>query len=156
MYDNLQRQSAALLRYAADSHVGVFWNLRGDAQWDDSISDLDAGSLRTDPRVLSAFDELRQRDAIRLRLNDSVSIVDRALVRGNRVVLEQHLLAPSMPRGARYCRNVDLYVISQLAGQYDQVPDLFDAYNRKVAPAPLPDFLGALSTLIGLEVLSFA
>jgi hypothetical protein len=156
MYENLQRQSAALLRDAADSHVGGFWSSRGDANAEDSISDLDAGSLRTDPRVLGAFEQLRQRDAIRLRVNDSVSIVDRALVRGNRVVLEQHLLAPTLPRGARYCRNVDLYVISQLAGRHDQVPDLFDAYNRSAAPAPLPDFLGALSTLIGLEVLSFA
>lgn len=156
MYENLQRQSAALLRDAADSHVGGFWDSRGEMQGDDIASDLDAGSLRTDPRVLGAFDELRRRQAIRLRMNDSVSFVDRALVRGNRVVLEQHLVAPAMPRGARYCRNVDLYVISQLAGKYEQVPDLFDAYNRTAAPAPLPDFLGALSTLIGLEVLSFA
>jgi hypothetical protein len=61
-----------------------------------------------------------------------------------------------MPDGVRYCRNVDLVVIAQLASRYEQVPDLFDAYNRNAPPAPLPDFLGALSTLIGLDMLSLA
>ena len=77
-------------------------------------------------------------------------------MRGNRVVLQEHLVTPEMPRGVRYCRNVDLVVIAKLASQFTQVPDLFDAYNRAAPPAPLPDFLGALSTLIGLEMLTFA
>jgi hypothetical protein len=77
-------------------------------------------------------------------------------MRGNRVVLQEHLATPTMPLGVRYCRNVDLVVIARLAGQFTQVPDLFDAYNRAAPPAPLPDFLGALSTLIGLEMLTFA
>ena len=29
-----------------------------------------------------------------------------------------------------------------LAPMYDQVPDLYAAYNRAASPAPLPDFLG--------------
>jgi flavin-dependent dehydrogenase len=156
MYETLQRQSAALSRDAAGAHVGEFWNGRAEARWDESSGNLDTGSLRTDPRVLGAFEKLKQRSEVRLRIKDSVSVVDRALVRGNRIVLEEHLLAPALPQGARYCRNVDLYVISQLAGQYGQVPDLFDAYNRAAPPAPLPDFLGALSTLIGLDVLTLA
>jgi flavin-dependent dehydrogenase len=156
MYEHLQRQSAALSRDAAGVHDSDFWNTRADTTFDGTEVDLDALSLRTDPRVLAAFDDLRRRDSVRLRVHDSVRVVDRPTVRRNRVVLEQHLVAPQLPNGARFCRNVDLYVITRLAGEHEQVPDLYDAYNRAAPPAQLPDFLGALSTLIGLELLSFA
>jgi hypothetical protein len=46
-------------------------------------------------------------------------------------------------------RNVDLVRLSELAPAFDDVPELFDAYNRFAPPVPLPDFLGALSLLIG-------
>jgi hypothetical protein len=117
---------------------------------------LDIAALRSDPRVLGAFERLKLRSSVNLRFSESLQVVERARVRGNRVVLESHLVAPDVPHGVRYCRNVDLVVIAQLAGHYAQVPDLFDAYNRAAPPAPLPDFLGALSTLIGLEMLSLA
>ncbi|HEY9226206.1 MAG TPA: hypothetical protein VIP11_06145, partial [Gemmatimonadaceae bacterium] len=109
-----------------------------------------------DPRVLAAFEELKRLPSVTLRTNESVRLVARASVRGHRIVLEDHLAAPATPRGVRYCRNVDLVVISRLAHRYEQVPDLYDAYNRAASPAPLPDFLGALSAMIGLELLSFA
>ena len=40
--------------------------------------------------------------------------------------------------------------------EFEQVPDLFEAYNRAAPPAPLPDFLGALSTLVGFGMLTLA
>jgi hypothetical protein len=83
-----------------------------------------------------------------------MSIVDRPIVSGHRVVLEQHLTGPALPGPVRYCRNVNLVLIATLAAQFDQVPDLFEAYNRAAPPAPLPDFLGALSTLVGLDLLT--
>jgi len=43
--------------------------------------------------------------------------------------------------------------IVALAPEYDQVPELFAAYNRAAPPAPLPDFLGALSVLVGKGML---
>jgi hypothetical protein len=161
MYEHLQRQSAGLSREAAGAHASDFWRGRGDASFgdasfDESSHDLDIAALRSDPRVLGAFERLKLRSSVNLRFSESLQVVERARVRGNRVVLESHLVAPDVPHGVRYCRNVDLVVIAQLAGHYAQVPDLFDAYNRAAPPAPLPDFLGALSTLIGLEMLSLA
>jgi flavin-dependent dehydrogenase len=161
MYEHLQRQSAGLSREAAGAHASDFWRGRGDASFgdasfDESSHDLDIAALRSDPRVLGAFERLKLRSSVNLRFSESLRVVERATVRGNRVVLESHLVAPDVPHGVRYCRNVDLVVIAQLAGHYAQVPDLFDAYNRAAPPAPLPDFLGALSTLIGLEMLSLA
>jgi len=64
--------------------------------------------------------------------------------------------APPVPSGVRYCRNVDLVVLARLAPEFEQVPDLFEAYNRSASPAPLPDFLGALSTLVGFGMLTLA
>lgn len=156
MYDRLQRQSASLSLVAAGAHDTEFWNARSDALLDETSADLDVTMLRRDPRVLAAFDELKRRDAVNLRTAEAVRVVQRGTVRGHRIVLEEHLAAPAVPQGVRYCRNVDLVVITRLASQYDQVPDLYDAYNRAAPPMPLPDFLGALSTLVGLEMLDFA
>jgi hypothetical protein len=156
MYERLQRQSASLSVVAAGAHSTEFWNARSDAMLDETSADLDVTALRRDPRVLAAFEELKRRAAVNLRTGNAVRVVQRGTVRGHRIVLEDHLAAPAVPHGVRYCRNVDLVVISRLANQYDQVPDLYDAYNRAAPPMPLPDFLGALSTLVGLEMLDFA
>jgi flavin-dependent dehydrogenase len=155
MYEHLQRQSGLLSQEAAGAHVGAFWSGRSDGATDLASDQLDVVALRTDPRVLAAFDDLKRRASIHLRLDSAACFVTRAMVRGHRIVLEDHLEAPGIP-GVRYCRNVDLVLIARIAEHHSQVPDLFDAYNRLAPPAPLPDFLGALSTLIGLEILSFA
>ena len=85
-----------------------------------------------------------------------MSRTGRALVRGNAVVLEEHLTVPAFPNGIRYIRNIDLLTIAALAPRHAQVPDLFEAYNREAPPAPLPDFLGALSVMIGKGILTLA
>ncbi len=154
MYEQLQQQSADLSREAAGVYASEFWRGRADATFDESIHELDISTLRSDRRVLGAFERLKAQSSMGLRFGESLRVVDRATVRGNRIVSEKHLVARDVPYGVRYCRNVDLVVIAQLAARYDQVPDLFDAYNRAAPPAPLPDFLGALSTMIGLDMLS--
>jgi hypothetical protein len=83
-----------------------------------------------------------------------VSVSPRPLVRGDQIVLEDHLITPGVNRGLRYARNIDLLLLTRVAERHDQVPDIFDAYNRSAPPASLPDFLGALSTLVGLEMLT--
>jgi hypothetical protein len=106
--------------------------------------------------VRAAFEELKRRPAMHLRTGDSLRVVEKAVVRGNRVALEQHLASTAVPQGVRYCRSVDLLAVARLAPQHEQVPDLFEAYSRTTSAVPLPDFLGALSALIGLDMLAFA
>jgi len=156
MYHHLQRQSADLSRQAAGGHASDFWRGRAAPAPEDARAAVDVAALRLDPRVLGAFEQLKSRSSVHLRRVESTRVVSQATVRGNRIVLEEHLVAPEIPGGIRYCRNVDLVAIARLAPDYEQVPDLFEAYNRTSPPAPLPDFLGALSTLIGLEMLSLA
>ena len=154
MFDGLQRQSALLARDAGGTHDTAFWATRSDASDDDAFGELDVAALRGDPRVLAAFEELKRRPSVDLRVSGSTHLVERAIVRGNRIVLEPHLATPDLPRGVKYCRNVDLVLLSELVAGRDQVPDLFDAYTRVASPVALPDFLGALSVSIALGLLS--
>ena len=80
-------------------------------------------------------------------------VVPRAVVRGNRIVLDDHLTTPALRDGVRYVRSIDLLLLSKVAATHRDVPEMFDAYNRGAPPAALPDFLGALSTMIALDML---
>jgi flavin-dependent dehydrogenase len=149
MHDALRRSAAALARDAADAHPTAFWEARAATTDPDRVFEPDVAALRGDTDVVRSFEELRNRESIHLRPTSLVRRVSRPTVRGNRVVIEDHLVVPAFPDGVRYVRNIDLVRLSDLAVAHDQVPALFDAYNRVASPAPLPDFLGALSLLIG-------
>ena len=154
MVDALRRRFAELSRDAAPAS-GEFWRKRASTDAGDE-GDADVTALREDPDVLAAFTALRSREAIVLRPSSSLTRARRPIVRGDRVALEEHLVVPSFRDGVRYLRNVDLARIVSLAPSYDQVPDLYAAYLRAGTPAPLPDFLGALSVLVGKGILDLA
>ena len=151
MHEALRRAATTLARDVAGSHPTAFWETRSATPASDAQSSFepDVTALRTDPDVLRALDELRSRDEMQLQPTSSVRRVGRPTVRGNRVVVEEHLVVPGFPEGVRYVRNIDLLKLSELASANARVPDLFEAYNRVASPAPLPDFLGALSLLVG-------
>ncbi len=155
IYDSLRSRLAELSREAADAYAGGFWVDRGDPV-DAGPAEPDVGTLRADADVLAALAELKERPSIALRPSRMLARVRRPVVKGNVIVLEEHLVAPAFPGGIRWLRNVDLATIVDLAASHDQVPDLFDAYNRAAPPAALPDFLGALSVLVGKGLLTFA
>jgi hypothetical protein len=156
MADHLRQGAAALARDAAGAHETPFWSARADAEPARVSDEWDVDALRADNRVHAAFEELKRRPALQLRPADSLRFVKRPVVRGHRIALEDYLSAPPVPNGVRYCRNVDLVVLARLAPEFEQVPDLFEAYNRAAPPAPLPEFLGALSTLVGFGMLELA
>ena len=149
--DALRRAAATLARDAAGSHSTAFWETRSATSASDAqgVFEPDVSELRSDPDVLRAFEELRSRDTIQLQPTPSLQRVGRPTVRGNRVVVEDHLVVPAFPEGVRYVRNIDLLKLSDLAASSAHVPDLFEAYNKVASPTPLPDFLGALSVLVG-------
>ena len=156
MADHLRRGAAALARDASGAHDTPFWSARSEADSALPSDQWDVDALRGDSRVHAAFEELKRRPALQLRPADSLQFVRRPVVRGHRIALEEHLSAPVAPDGVRYCRNVDLVVLARLAPEFEQVPDLYDAYHRAAPPAPLPDFLGALSTLVAFGMLTLA
>jgi 2-polyprenyl-6-methoxyphenol hydroxylase-like FAD-dependent oxidoreductase len=155
MCDALRRRFAELSRDAASDATTEFWRARSVADAGDD-GEPDVSALRRDPEVLAALDQIRRRASIGLRASDALRRSDRPTVRGDRVELAEHLFVPAFRDGVRYLRSVDLVKIVALAPMYDQVPDLYAAYNRAAPPAPLPDFLGALSVLVGKGMLDLA
>ncbi|MDB4913366.1 MAG: hypothetical protein JWM95_1010 [Gemmatimonadetes bacterium] len=153
MYDSLMRGSAMLAREATTAHDTAFWSGRTFADSRDGDADVDVVSLRTDPDVLAAFGEIRRRNSMHLCRADTVTESERPTVRGNRVVLESHLVTPAFERGIRYVRSVDLITLADIACEQNQVGDMYEAYNRVAPTVPLPDFLGALSVLVGKGLL---
>jgi Tryptophan halogenase len=112
-------------------------------------------SDRTDPAMASdddalraAFDWLRSADSIHLCAAPDVAIEQKPAVSGNEIVLEPRLVTGTGGDGVRYAFDVDLVALIDLAPRFAQVPDLFDAYNQRLAPVALPQFLSALAMAI--------
>ncbi len=157
VWEACRHQSVRYFESAAADHGHPFWTGRADAA--DAASQDPAGDadpdievLRRDPKVLAAFEGLKQAAAIHLIDGERLERVQRPAIRGNQVVLQTQLQTPSLP-AVRFLRGVDLAELVDLAGGHDQVPDLFEAYNRRCPPVILPDFLGALSVLLAREAL---
>ena len=153
MYESLSRQSAALSRDARGAHAPAFWEDRAAATAGEGEDDPDVAALRTDADVLAAFQSLRERAVIRLRRGEAAQQQDQPIVRGNRIVMAAHLVSPAFREGIRYIRDIDVVTLAAMAPEFDQVPDLFEAYNRAAPPVALPDFMGALSVLLGKGLL---
>jgi len=172
-----RRHTARYYREAAAAHGHGFWSARAEAAGEigaparrdptqafalDPAAEIhvpvptepDIAALRRDPDVLRAFSELRAAPAIRLRPAPGLRRVRLPAVRGRHVVLDEHLASPALPEGVRFLRDVDLPPLVEMAGEHDQVPDLYQAYLDRVAAVSLPDFLGALSVLLGKGMLT--
>jgi hypothetical protein len=55
---------------------------------------------------------------------------------------------PAEGTAVRYLRDVDVLALLELAPAARQVPELFDAYVRRLGRTALPDFLFALATTV--------
>jgi hypothetical protein len=159
VYQTLRRRFAELSRDTAGITRTDFWRARSAGEHGVEVGDdgePDFTAFRRDPDVLAALEAMRQRPSVALRPSSGLHRVQRPTVRGDRVALEEHLVVPAFRDGIRYIRNIDLATIVSLAPAYDQVPDLFAAYNRAAAPVALADFLGALSVAVGKGILDLA
>lgn len=160
------RALGGLSREAGAGRALPFWLARsapeGDAPEGDAVDaenpqeagggDFDSArieALRRDPEVLAAFQLLRERATLRLAAAPEARRVLRAVVRGNVVVPEEHLLLRDFENGVRYLRSADLVALLEVAGRHDDVGAMYADYCRLLGPLPLPDFLGALSVLVG-------
>ena len=62
--------------------------------------------------------------------------------------MDDYVFAPAWPDGVRYLRNIDLLLLLRMAPEHRDVGALYDAMFREQPGVSLPDFLGALSTMI--------
>lgn len=155
IHRRLREFTARQYDIVADSKPHPFWTSRAmrDLVEDGTADEPDVAELRNDPDVLAAFQALRKAPQIELRLTARVERVQRAGMAVDHVIMEERLACPWIPSGIRYLRGVDMVGLADLAPLYRQVPDLFEAYNRKHTPASLPDVLGAISVMIAKGML---
>ena len=150
----LRRRLAQLARDAAGGHAPGFWDSREveDAALEQP-SEPDVAALRDDPAVHAAFETIRARESVRFTVGGAFERRSRATVVEDRVALGEQVMLPGFPDGIRHLRQVDLLRLVELAPRFDQVGDLYEAYVKAAGPAPLPDFLGALSVLVAKRAL---
>lgn len=135
--------SRAFLREAARRHAEAFWSSRAT---DPDERPRDAEAVR------AAFEWLKAADSVRLTKARAVSIEERPFITGHEISLGPHLVTAGAPGGIRHLHGVDVIRLLELAEGRAQVPDLYEAYVRRVSPVPLHDFLLALSTAIARGV----
>lgn len=153
MFASLLQQSRRQFEDAAASHDHLFWSDRA-ADIDTVIAaEPDARVLRGDPHVQEAFTWLKAQPSLALRAAAGLRREAQPVVRGHEIVMEERLAPQAFPGGVRFLRDVDLIGILTLAPSCDQVPALFESYNRRYPPVALPDFLGALSAMIAFGML---
>ena len=153
IYASYLRRSALYYREAAARHPHRFWTERARLPVQAQACQFDEEELRLDPEVIAAFQALRESPSIRLQCAANVRIEKRTGIREREIVLEEAVVSPGLPQGARFLGNVNLPKLLGIAGASRQVPDLFEAYNRICPPVELPDFLGALSALLAKKIL---
>jgi len=132
-----------------------FWAARASLVSDD-VDEQSVDALREDPAVRTAFEAVRARESATLRLASGTRVEPRAIVRDNTVVVEPHFICDAFPGGVRFLRSVDLLAVARIGGDEADVGRMYERYVAEVGPAVLPDFLGAVSVLIGKEVCEFA
>ena len=147
--ESFRRQAARYAAAAGDATVHPFWEARLQMSSEANSSLRDQGEhdeLRL--RAQAVLDDLRRRPAIDLERGDQVRTGPQAAIRGHLIVMDDHLFLPAWPGGVRYLRNIDLLLLMRLATEHQDVGALYDAMFREQPGVSLPDFLGALSTLI--------
>lgn len=147
MYDSFRAQASGFFKTVAEDHHHPFWTGRSGDDVQQSLAD-DAETLRDDGEVLSAFEALKAGASIQLTAAPEVQVIDEPAIGERRVIMQQRLTTPALPGGLRFLRGVDVRQLIALAPEYDQVPDLFEAYNERHPAVPLADFVGVLSVLL--------
>lgn len=140
VYASFRSLTTRYLASAAEAHANPFWTDRTGAVDHEAIDDQAA--------VAAAFEHIRSAESIVLHRAAELKIEERPAVSGSEIVLEPRIVTASEPAGVRYISDVDILAMIELAPSHQQVPDLFEAYNRRRAPVSLPDFLTALATAV--------
>jgi 2-polyprenyl-6-methoxyphenol hydroxylase-like FAD-dependent oxidoreductase len=138
VYAAFRRMTDSYWRDAATGHDHPFWTDRAG----------EPATADDRPDVAAAFERIRQAPELTLRRNPEAQVVPRPAVSGSEIVLEHRIVGADGGDGVRYAYDVDLLALVDLAPEYRSVPEAFAAYNRRLAPVTLPDFLAALATAI--------
>ena len=140
IYSAFRSMTTLYLAEAAAAHAHAFWTDRTEHEVHGGNQDAAA--------VKAAFDRIRAARSFQVQRAPGLRVDERPAIAGCEVVTEARVVSASQPAGVRYLFDVDVVALIDMAPEHSQVPDLFEAYNRRHPPVSLPDFLSALSTVV--------
>jgi flavin-dependent dehydrogenase len=151
------RYAREAARYATEAAARYpasrFWTERAQAPVRPQAGILeDDDGIAADADVRAAFEKLKSRSWLRLRLAASARHEPRPAVDGHEIVTLPALVGPA-GNAIHFACGVHASSLAELAPAAVQVPDLWAAYNREAGAralpeVALPDFLRGLSTLL--------
>lgn len=153
LYNERELQTYADHVRQAAHHFGELNSVYASPYWRDRAVAPAEFSLYDEAGLWQALDELRAKPQIHLRPAAELCHERRPTIRGNEVVLTDRVIVPGLPSGVSYLQGVNLAKLVEMAPQFTQVADLFEAYDQQCPPVGLPSFLSALSFLIAKRVL---
>lgn len=155
-YSGYSALAATYYEKAAVHHEHPFWTTRAEASVHpdegNAPAPVDSESVLRDPRMPAALQYLRTAPALRLRFADGVTRERRPVVQGQEVVLAEQLVSRTVPGGIGAVRGVGLPQLVDLLAHHEQVPDVYDAWEREIGPVQIEDLLAALSALVAMEL----
>jgi hypothetical protein len=142
-----ERESFRYVREAASRHSSAFWRRRAEAA-------AEAGGHKgPDPAIRAAFEGLKRRRRLRLRVCAGVRPGHVPEIQGREVVLADAVASPALPEAVRHVRGVLVPALLRVASAHQDVPGLYQAYSRVGPAVTLPDFIAALSYLLARGIL---
>jgi flavin-dependent dehydrogenase len=140
VYDDHLRRSRDFAHQAVGAHPHPFWTTRANACVAEASNEPAAG-------VRHAFERIRDAAEIEFAIDETVRFEPQPVIRGHEIVLEDAFAC------GRFERDVDLVALAKIACRHRRVPDVYDAYCRTLAPAPLPHVMSGLSLLVARGIL---
>ncbi len=145
MYEGYRALTRRYLREAAAGHDRPFWLLHADT----AIDPERGTKAALEPALVrDAYERLRSAPELRVHCAPGVRVGKRPAIAGREIVLEPRIVTADMPDGLRFEHDVDVVTLVELAPQFTQVPDLYEAYIQRTGPTGLPTFLTALSGVL--------
>lgn len=149
IYARYAREAARYAAEAAAAHEGsAFWMARAGPRAEDEEDQ----PLAPEPDVRAAFEHMRSRGGLRLRLDERTTLASAPAVRGREIVRSEALLGPD-GRAAQFIGGVSAPVLARLLEEGRDVGTLCEAYNAAAPAVDVGALLRALATLVAARFL---
>ena len=152
VFEAARKLSASYSSDAGVEEAHPFWVDRSEStELSFEMADHEFTEHKDEALIHDAFESLRKASRIDLCVTAAVRLTTMPAVRDDEVTLEKCVVVAgwsATEAGLCFLRGVDVPLLVEIAGEYGQVPDLFEAYNRSAHPVSLEAFLRVLSLLL--------
>lgn len=143
VHASFSRHAAAFAADAAHAGAHPYWLAR--ATDDDATAPV---SEVVRDGIQAAWAHMKDAPSLAVHRAATLAIAPRPMVRGDRVVLGDHLMLPAWPDGICYLGGVDLIALLDLAPRHRDVGALLATFEQRYPDVAAPAVLTALATLV--------